>query len=115
MEFPTTFIRSEKKIKKWYTFLIHSPLDVETKKNACHHDDCLYHKPTKFVWQTGLQHDDCAEVLYYILLERVADFDEVTYGGTTQQNESFHKEQLSYGGKDILFPRSQIMRDYLAL
>lgn len=118
------FRNLREKIKKWYSFLIHSPLDIDTKKAAWlntvshllgYHENCLYHKYSEFCQKIGLEHDECAEKLYFILLARVNDFDGVIYGGSTQQNESFHKVQLSFGGKDVVYPRSQITRDYFAL
>lgn len=118
------FRRLRPKIKKWYSFLIHSPLDVTTKKDAWlntvshllgNHTNCLYHKETKFVWNIGVQYSEAAEKLYFILLDRLDDFDDVTYLGTTQQNESFHREQLLFGNKNVNCPISQITRDYLAV
>lgn len=112
------------KVKKWYSFLIHSPLDVQTKRDAWantvshlvgNHQNCLYHKPTDYVWEVGLKYEECAETLYFILLQKIDDFYQVTYGGSTQSNEAFHKEQLSFCSKDVLYPRSQVTRDYMAL
>lgn len=104
--------------------MIHSPLDPETKKEAWlntvshllgDHNKCLYHKETEFVWTIGVQYPEAAETLYFILLDRVNDFDDVIYLGTTQQNESFHREQLLFGNKTVYCPKSQITRDYLAV
>lgn len=50
----------------------------------------------------------------FILLQKIDDFFLVIYG-STQSNEAFHKEQLSFCSKDVLYPRSQITRDYRAL
>lgn len=122
------FVESVQRSRSGTLNLIHSPLDVETKKDAWlntvshllgDHNNCLYHKETKFVWKIGVQYSDAAETLYFILLDRLNDFDNVTYLGTTQQNESFHREQLLFGSKKVNCQRaialSQITRDYLAV
>lgn len=51
------------KIKVWYSYLIHSQFDFETKKKGWintvehfigYHFDCIPHEPTNYVWKVGL-------------------------------------------------------------
>ena len=62
----------------------------------------FYHKETSFEWESGLNHSEAAELLYFIPLQKVGDFDEVFNDVSTQKNESFHEEQLCYENKNLV-------------
>lgn len=79
------------------------------------HNDCLIHKYTAFVWDIGIQYDEAAKTLFAILDKRTNDFDLTFNNATTNFNESFHREQLKFGSKNIVFPKSQIIRDQLSV
>ena len=112
------------KIEGWYSFLMYCNYDTEIKKYAWSstvghligdHSQCLPHNETFEVWQIGLDHPEVSVLLQEILDKRTGDFDQTVYGGTTNLNESFHKEQLVFDDKSLYFPVSQEIRDKLAL
>lgn len=79
------------------------------------HNDCLIHKYTAFVWDIGIRYDEAAKTLFAILDKRTNDFDLTFRNATTNFNESFHWKQLKFGTKNIVFPKSQIIRDQLSV
>lgn len=104
------------KIESWYSCLIFSNFDSEVKKFAWRstvghltgdHSMCLPHDECPIAWITGLENPEAAVKLQDILYKREKDFDLTIFKGTTNLNESFHKEQLIYDDKTVCFPISQ--------
>lgn len=112
------------KIEAWYSILIYSNFDCEIKKFAWRstvghlvgdHEMCLPHEETTYQWNVGIEHPEAAVKLKEILDKREGDFELTIFGGTTNLNEAFHKEQLVYDDKTVKFPVSQEIRDKLAV
>lgn len=80
-----------------------------------YHLECIPHEQTNYVWEVGINFPEDAVQLFIILEQRLSDFELVDYRANTQKNESFHQVQLCYGPKNIRFPKSQVIRDNLAV